>query len=457
MSNLLHLHRFTVKTDDLLEVFAPLSHRPWSILLDSGSSEHFDAKFDIAVFSPRIKLIFDAGHAKAFDENDTLIDTPSDPFEALRALSKQYLPLIKDETLPFTGGWVGHFSYDLGRQIEQLPTHAIKDIQLPDVALGLYDRGIIREKKSGQITGFGWSKAALNDVIDKVENAVTYNLLENNCFTLTSAWQSNMSEAEYQQKFTKVQNYLRSGDCYQINLAQRFKANYRGDEWHAFLQLRNANHAPFSAFMRLPDNVILSLSPERLLKLCDNKIQTKPIKGTRRRHIDARLDQAAIDALQHADKDRAENLMIVDLLRNDLSKVAKVGSVKVPKLFAIESFAAVHHLVSTIEAELADNTDQFALLRAVFPGGSITGAPKVRAMEIIEELEPHRRSLYCGAIGYISSSGQMDTNIAIRTLICENNEIFCWGGGGLVADSDVYAEYQETKDKLATILPILSK
>ena len=281
-------------------------------------------------------------------------------------------------------------------------------------------------------------------------------------FSLTNNWQSNMDKASYDEKFQHVQNYLLSGDCYQINLAQRFSANYQGNEFDAYCALRETNKAPFSAFLRFENSSVLSISPERFLQKNESKVQSKPIKGTKPRSDNPKVDQQNSIDLLNSEKDRAENLMIVDLLRNDISKVCVPGSVKVPKLFDIESFPAVHHLVSTVEGELSKEYQATDLLAASFPGGSITGAPKIRAMEIIDELEPHQRSIYCGSIGYISACGNMDTNITIRTLLCEKNTIsnestiYCWAGGGVVADSKVDCEYQETFDKVNKILPVLS-
>ncbi|GAM63146.1 para-aminobenzoate synthase [Vibrio ishigakensis] len=274
-------------------------------------------------------------------------------------------------------------------------------------------------------------------------------------FRLASDWHANMTQAEYTHKFNQVQEYLLSGDCYQINLAQRFSAQFEGDEWQAYKTLESANVAPFSAFVRLPEHAVLSISPERFLQCHSDKVETKPIKGTRPRFADPKLDAEQISDLKTAPKDQAENLMIVDLLRNDIGRVCAPGSVKVPNLFDVESFPAVHHLVSTITGDLDNKHDVYDLLRACFPGGSITGAPKVRAMQIIEELEPHRRNVYCGSIGYISRCGNMDTSITIRTLITQQDSIYAWAGGGLVADSVAEDEYQETLDKLGKILPIL--
>ncbi|MCP5080062.1 MAG: aminodeoxychorismate synthase component I [Psychromonas sp.] len=275
-------------------------------------------------------------------------------------------------------------------------------------------------------------------------------------FQLSSEWQANMDKQQYTDKFNKVQEYILSGDCYQVNLAQRFSASYQGDEYQAYQTLVADNCPPFAAFLRLPEQVILSVSPERFLKLQNDLVESKPIKGTRPRFQDPILDSQSREELQRAEKDRSENLMIVDLLRNDIGRVCSPGSVKVPSLFDIESFPAVHHLVSTVTGELSEQSNVEDLLRACFPGGSITGAPKIRSMQIIAELEPHQRQIYCGSIGYISSDGQMDMNIAIRTLICIDGQIYCWAGGGLVADSQVDAEYQECFDKVSKILPCLT-
>jgi para-aminobenzoate synthetase component I len=248
---------------------------------------------------------------------------------------------------------------------------------------------------------------------------------------------------------------LRAGDCYQINLAQRFSAAAAGDSLSAYLMLRSLSPAPYSAFLNLPQGQILCASPERFLRVQNGHVETRPIKGTRPRSSDILQDCKLIEELRSHPKDRAENLMIVDLLRNDLGKSCEPGSVRVPKLFEVESFANVHHLVSTVEGKLAKGRDALHVLRDCFPGGSVTGAPKLRAMQIIGQLEPSRRGIYCGAIGYAGFDGNMDSNIVIRTLVYADNEICCWAGGGIVADSEVAAEYQETLDKASAMLQLL--
>jgi para-aminobenzoate synthetase component 1 len=276
-------------------------------------------------------------------------------------------------------------------------------------------------------------------------------------FRITAPIASNLSREQYAAAFRRVLDYIRAGDCYQINLAQRFAAPATGDPWLAYQALRVLNPAPFAAYLNTPYGQVLSASPERFLKLAGRGVETRPIKGTRAREGHPRVDAERAAELKVSAKDRAENVMIVDLLRNDLSKNCELGTVKVPKLFDVESFATVHHLVSTVTGTLREGRDALDLLRGSFPGGSITGAPKLRAMQIIEELEPHRRGVYCGAIGYIGSDGDMDLNIAIRTLVYTGGTVRFWAGGGIVADSLVEAEYQESFDKAAAMLKLLQQ
>ncbi|NEX16397.1 MAG: aminodeoxychorismate synthase, component I [Halochromatium sp.] len=282
------------------------------------------------------------------------------------------------------------------------------------------------------------------------------NLHANKPLRASEPLRSNLSPADYAAAFARIKGYIRAGDCYQINLAQRFAARATGDPWSAYCRLRQLNPAPFSAYLQTPFGQILSSSPERFLALREGRVETRPIKGTRPRSTDPQADAALKLALAESPKDRAENLMIVDLLRNDLGRVCRPGSIQVPALFAIESYASVHHLVSTITGELRADEDATSLLRACFPGGSITGAPKIRAMEIIEALEPDRRGVYCGAIGYLGFDGAMDTNIAIRTIVHSAGQVRFWSGGGLVHDSDCEQEYRETFDKATRLIELIS-
>lgn len=439
----------TYQPDLANQLFSKVESQPWAMLLRSASDTHIDSRFDILVAHPIVTLTTFGDETEVREPSGVTL-SQDDPFELLATLQQHYLPALQySDDLPFIGGVLGYFAYDLGRRVERLPSLAEHDLTAPDMAVGLYEWAIVvdHQLKTARVIG------------QNIENAESL-LADGNQkpltpFALSSPWQSNMTPNSYREKFTQVQEYLLSGDCYQINLAQRFQAHYQGSEWLAYLKLEQFNLAPFSAFIRTEQGTILSVSPERFLQVKDRIIETKPIKGTRPRSGDPVVDAANAAELAQAEKDQAENLMIVDLLRNDIGRVAKPGSVHVPKLFDIESFPAVHHLVSTIRAELDSQYDCADLLRACFPGGSITGAPKVRAMEIIEELEPHRRSAYCGSIGYISRHGRMDTSITIRTLVAQNQQLYAWAGGGVVADSQCEAEYQETLDKLSRILPVL--
>jgi len=446
-----------------LDLFTPLSTKPWSIWLDSCDSDHVDSRFDIIVWQPEVTLCTYGDYTQVHQAGALIATSYEDPLTLINKYQnevfKQYiLPKLatnEELDLPFVGGSLGYFAYDLGRRFEAVPKIAQKDIELPDMAIGIYSQAIIFDKNKNccYLICPENSRQAITDFLRRELKKIKP--IEK--FTLATQWKSNIDKNSYSEKFSQVKDYLLDGDCYQINLAQRFSAQYQGDEFQAYKALRISNNAPFSAFMRLDnDAAILSISPERFLSVVGDKVQSKPIKGTLVRDADPVMDKKNAETLQQSSKDRAENVMIVDLLRNDISKVCQVGSVVVPELFTVESFPAVHHLVSTVEGLLSKEFDNTDLLRGSFPGGSITGAPKIRAMEIIEELEPHRRSVYCGSIGYISTCGKMDTSITIRTLVCQQNTIHCWAGGGLVADSTLDSEYQETFDKVQKILPVLS-
>ena len=425
------------------------------MLLESAGPLGADNGFDIITADP-LATLETRGEVTTLRVGANISKHHEDPLALLAHTQQQLLGELElcATHLPFIGGALGLFGYDLGRRFERLPEQAAADIAVPDMAVGIYDWALLRNVATGDWQLVHWGDEA--GLANRLAWLEQQQAKPAPAFALQGSWQSNMSRAEYGEKFARIQEYLAAGDCYQINLTQRFSAPYQGDEWQAYCLLATANKAPFSAFIRLPDSALLSLSPERFLLLDGRHIETKPIKGTRPRHPDPTIDRQVALELAQADKDRSENLMIVDLLRNDIGRVSRPGSVSVPHLFAVESFPAVHHLVSTIHGELDARWQGVDLLRACFPGGSITGAPKIRAMEIIEELEPQRRNAYCGSIGYLSQHGRMDTSICIRTLIAEAGRLHCWAGGGIIADSDADSEYQETYDKVARILPPLS-
>ena len=450
-----------------------LSVLDWSIFLESADKTHVNSRWSIYSSDPIATLQSKKGVISVEGVELDLLTSKS-PLLACNQL-REFLFSTESkrpntDSIPFSGGVLGILNYELGHHLETIKNHNLpNEIDIADVALGFYDWAILLDNHNNQffmvVRQHSLSSRPLKEYY-KERLAWLHSLSiaekegeaphKNTDFNMQSDWLSNMSKESYTEKFNRIQRYILDGDCYQVNLAQRFKASYSGNEFNAYQKLVLNNRPPFSAFLRLPTHVVLSLSPERFLKLSHDKIETKPIKGTRPRFENKILDAQSKAELKESEKDRAENLMIVDLLRNDIGKVSKTGSVNVPCLFEIESFPAIHHLVSTITSELKNGYSTEALITACFPGGSITGTPKIRAMEIISELEPDSRTVYCGSIGYIDAQGNMDMNISIRTLLCHEGIIYCWAGGGLVADSQVELEYQECFDKVNRILPILS-
>lgn len=382
-------------------------------------------------------------------------------FTLIREQMKEPVEPLQD--IPFAGGALGYWSYDLARRYHRISALAEAAEHVPEMALGIYDWAIVldhQELNARLVSRLRYSdtERVLPQILERLQNIPPIKKNEDEAqFTVCGAISSNLTPDAYKKAFHAVQKYLREGDCYQINLSQRFSAPASGDAYAAYLELRRLSPAPYSAFLGWPQLQIMCASPERFLQVQRGRVQTKPIKGTRARSSDAEEDKRLAEELRHHPKDNAENLMIVDLLRNDLGKCCEPGTVRAPRLFEIESFSNVHHLVSTVEGRLQKGKDAIDVLKDCFPGGSITGAPKLRAMEIIEQLEPNRRGVYCGVIGYLGNDGNMDTNIAIRTLVYSNREIRCWAGGGIVADSVCEAEYQETLDKAAGMLDMLRR
>jgi para-aminobenzoate synthetase component 1 len=434
--------------------FRHLLRLPFSVFLDSSHGSGFAGRYDILTAAPRTTLTT-VGEMTEIRSADGFLRSGDDPLELLR----RALGAIDTagSELPFTGGAIGSFAYDLGRRFERLPAVAARDIDFPEMVVGIYDWAYVidHEERRAWLVGEAPAGTALPRAT--LPAAVSpAPVRPPQPFEVISPVTANFTRESYARAFAAVQAHIRRGDSYQVNLAQRFAAHVRGDSWNAYQALRRINPAPFSAFLSTPHGDILSSSPERFLHVAGDRVETRPIKGTRPRLADAAADARQREDLAASAKDRAENVMIVDLLRNDLGKACVAGSVEVSRLFEVESFAQVHHLVSTVTGRLAPDRHALDLLRGSFPGGSITGAPKLRAMEIIDALEPERRSIYCGSIGYLSSNGRMDLNVAIRCLLRVGGSIYAWAGGGIVADSRVDAEYQESLDKASGLLAVLA-
>ena len=460
---------------DSARLFACIAHEPWAMFLDSGqhlntvsglpSSQY--GRYDILVADPFITFTSDDRHT-AIQERERSHTSKDDPFVLINQALQPFR--IEKSDLPFTGGAVGYFGYDLARRLERLESVASNQDAIAPMKVGIYDWAVLvdHRNKTACLVSHGFdakTRARWTDLCADFEAASAVAcVVEPQKFKLHSAVISNMDDAAYAAAFHKIQHYIQDGDCYQVNLAQRFSAQASGDGWQAYLKLREVSPAPFMAFMNFADMQVISGSPERFLQVKDAVVETRPIKGTRPRSEDAEQDAQYAHDLQTSLKDRAENLMIVDLLRNDIGKSCETGSVRADQLFQLQSFANVHHLVSIVTGRLQQGKTALDLLRGCFPGGSITGAPKLRSMQIIEELEPHRRGVYCGAIGYIGFDGNMDTNIAIRTAVyiprhpageTAVGEISFYAGGGIVADSDLQKEYTETLDKASGMLKVM--
>lgn len=440
--------------EDSAALFAVCADQPWAIFLDSAFPTSQQGRYDIMAYGP-VCTLATWGPKTRITTVSQQIDSLEDPFALLKHYLGDTLPAI--DGVPFNGGAMGYFAYDLARRIEKLPALTADTEHVPDMAVGIYRWAVVvdHQKQQSWLVGYDLNDGLIQRLTRQFSELAMP--VRRDDFKVLAAPQSNMTRQSYGDAFAKIKQYLKEGDCYQVNLTQRFVSPCQGHPWLAYQALRKINAAPFSAYLNLPDVQVLSSSPERFLKVTDGQVETKPIKGTRPRKALFSDDQQQIAALSASNKDRAENVMIVDLLRNDISKSCQDGSVKVPHLFKVESYATVHHLVSTVTGILAENQHALDLLRSCFPGGSITGAPKIRAMEIIEELELHRRGVYCGAIGYIGFDGNMDTNIAIRTLVHNQGCIRFWVGGGIVNDSVADAEYQECFDKAAALLQLLEQ
>ncbi len=435
---------------DSCELFERLRDLPFPAFLDSAHPHAAGGRYDILSALPAELSLpsLDRGtseaHARAL-------------FREWDALHRDYFQDIQGAypDLPFCGGLLGQLGYGCGMALQGITPDTG---QQPLADLRVYDWCVVQDhllQRAVLVCQPGVSAATRADLQRRLRLPVRD---RGKPFRLASAFAAGIDPDEYRAAFERIQDYIHAGDCYQVNLAQRFSSRFEGDPWHAYRALRAVAAAPFSAYLEDEHGTaVLSLSPERFLSLHGHHVETSPIKGTRPRYSDAAADRRAAQELRASAKDRAENLMIVDLLRNDLGRNCKPGSIYVDRLFEVQSFPTVHHLVSTISGELDAGRSAFDLLRDSFPGGSITGAPKRRAMQIIRELERHPREVYCGSVLYVSADGRMDSNIAIRTLLASGGELHCWGGGGIVADSEWRNEYQETHDKVGKLLAALEE
>ncbi len=392
------------------------------------------------------------------------------PFDVLRQFLETYKLDTNNVPVPFIGGAVGYFSYDLCHFIEHLPKTAIDDLHLPESYFGFYELILAYDNLLNKAylvsTGFPElnetkrierAQERLNDFKNKLSAAPCKMVDRVSSATIGNVkLKGNFTHKNYLRAVEKAKQYIIDGDIFEVNISQRFQAAISITPYELYSRLRSINPSPFGAFLNFNEVAIVSSSPERFLRVQGDWVETRPIKGTCRRGKTQAEDRIKARELLSSSKDHAENMMIVDLERNDLGRVCRFGTVKVAELAILEKYPTVFHLTSTIVGRLCEGKDCSDLLKATFPGGSITGAPKIRSMEIIDELEPTRRSIYTGSLGYLGYDGNMDINIVIRTFLIKENHAYFQVGGAVVYDSDPEGEYQETLDKAKALIDSLS-
>ena len=426
--------------------------------LDSANHGGSNAKLDILAAAPAAYLRVEKGIFSCSDNAAEIISNSiycKEFLSNIRVLKDVFLPLPEensaDEQLEHAGVVIAYLGY---------PTLTGKaELSIKDAFVGIYLWAVVldHETRSCELRMHpSCSATTIDETVASIEQSLSRTAAtEPATFCLEFPFTNGTSFTEYQAAFAEIKSRINSGDCYQVNLTQCFTAQGRGESLAAYLQLRRATTAPFSAYLDWSSGALLSLSPERFISLENGAVLTQPVKGTRPRGKSQDEDRLLARELAASEKDRAENLMIVDLLRNDLGRVCETGSINANQLFTIESFSNVHHMISDVTGRLRPDKDALDLLSSCYPGGSITGAPKLAAMEIIQNVEHDLRRVYCGTVFYLGADGSFDSSITIRSLLWESGVLSCWAGGGIVADSNCDQEYQECFDKINNIFSAL--
>ncbi|HEV3115950.1 MAG TPA: aminodeoxychorismate synthase component I [Gemmataceae bacterium] len=461
------------QTPDTWDVFSRLAVLPHAVFFDSVTRHPTLGRYSFVAADP-FEWIWSRGK-ETHVQSDAVTHREADPFSILAGYIARFREDSVEGLPSFQGGAAGLFGYDLCHHLECLPRPRLDEFRVPDMAVGIYDCVVAFDHVQGRAwlisTGFPETdrqcrrqraERRLRELASKLKSAPPeFRHPAVHALDLQAEnWPafehdrviSNFSQAAYLKAVGRALEYIHAGDCFQVNLAQRLLHPADIDALELYRRLRERNPATFAGYLDMGDFVIASASPERFVRLERGEVETRPIKGTRPRVADPEEDRRQVDELLASPKDRAENIMIVDLLRNDLGRVCRYGSVRVAALCRLESYQFVHHLVSEVRGRLGPGLGAVDLLRASFPGGSVTGAPKIRAMEIIAELEPTARGPYCGCLGYLGFDGGMDTNILIRTFTHGRGWIQFPVGGGIVADSTPEREYEETRHKAEGML-----
>lgn len=434
-----------IKTElNSLDIFKRFSKDRYATILESQRDREKLGRYSFIVSEPFIVL-----KAKkeivSIKKGGSEEEVVGKAFDILGKLLEEY-KVENNSELPFVGGAVGYLGYELCHQVEDLPNTVIDDVGIPDMYMGYYDKLVVVDHllEKTYLVALGIEKNK-EEQLDDLELKVKSGYIKRNSkLPKDVVFNCNMSKKRYLNSIDAVRNYIASGDIYQINFTQRFDCNLNKTPLELYERLRTTNPAPFASYINFGEGEIVSCSPERFIKIKDDVIETRPIKGTIARGATPEEDAINKKILVESEKDRSELLMIVDLERNDLGRISKIGSVEVTELFHIEEYATVFQQVSTVIGKVKENTSLEEILDATFPGGSITGAPKIRAMEVIDELEPTSRNIYTGSIGYIGFDGSLDLNIVIRTVVCKEDRAYFQVGGGIVWDSSPEGEYEES-------------
>ncbi|VYT91574.1 aminodeoxychorismate synthase component I [Clostridium tertium] len=444
---------------DPVEVYDVFKKEINTILLDSSKEDENLSKYSFIGLNPY--LLFEAKGNKSYINKE---EVAGEPFKVLEELvNKHSFTMDEYKEIPLLSGAIGYISYDAARIIEEIPNRSKEDFNTSDINFAFYKNIIIFDLKNDKqyITSLDGKEEEIDDILYKINKhikKIDYNkdsIKNELCNDDYKRFSSNFTKDEYKNAIRRLKDYIISGDVYIANMTQRFTIENNENGFDIYKKLRSINKAPFSAYVNFEDIEIVSSSPERFIEVKDRKVITRPIKGTRPRGRNKEEDIKNSLELINSEKDKAELLMVVDLERNDLSKVCKPHSVKVTELFKLEKYATVFHLVSTIEGVLKENISAVKCIKECFPGGSITGTPKIRSMEIIEELEGIKRNIYTGIIGYFDFRGNADFNIAIRTIVKKDNKAYFGVGGGITFDSIEEDEYIETIDKAKALMKVL--
>jgi anthranilate synthase component 1 len=453
-----------------VSAFLKLDTGDFSYLLESVEGTEKVARYSFIGTRPRLLITAAGRHmelstfAPGRAPSLRRFETQDDPLSEIERWMQRWR-FVPVPGLPrFCGGLVGYLGYNVVRSIERLPAHQVDDLAVPDLMLMLTDSLVIFDHAQHQVflvvnaqTTPSTARAAYRRAVRDIHNMAAslrapLPRVRQYRVARRGTVRSNISRREFTEMVAKAKVLIRSGDIIQVVLSQRLERDLACEPFDVYRALRSLNPSPYMYVLRFGSLSLVGASPEMLVRCEDGHLETRPIAGTRRRGSSAREDERLIQQLRHSPKERAEHLMLVDLGRNDLGRVARSGSVKTPELMIVEKYSHVLHLVSSVIATLKPGKDAFDVLRATFPAGTVTGAPKVRAMEIIAELERYDRGTYAGAVGYFSFSGNLDTCITIRTILIKGRRAYIQAGAGIVADSQPAREYQETLNKAKAML-----